>query len=70
MIYDRTLNSVRGPYEIEVRHYEDGSVELWLPQMATPITIKNNAVRIELRVPGLPIPIELTANWVKAPTID
>ena len=69
-MYDMTLNSQRGPYELSVRHFKDGTVELWLPNMATPILIKENGLRIELRVPGPPVPIQLTANWIKVPTID
>ncbi len=66
MIYQMVLNSQNGPHEIEVRHYKDGLVELWLPHMTTPIILKENGVRISFVCPGPPIPVTLNANWTGA----
>jgi hypothetical protein len=65
MLYEKVLASQHGPHEIQVRHFADGTVELWLPGMATPVIIKENGVVIQFSVPGPPVPIMARALWLK-----
>lgn len=67
MIYEMVLNSQMGPYQFSVRHFANGTVELWLPRMATPIIIKDNGVIISVNVPGPPVPVAFEAQWLERP---